>query len=126
MVVKVTVDRQRAPIAEGLQKPLNLPTQLEPKLRSQASGADTSESLRPEADEPSMKSSATVDEEIHFPGGRQGTAFEKVQVKGDSELRTIGQGIDGVFPASTVDYHTCPPERPGVVAGHNGVGDPCG
>ena len=49
MVVQVTVDRQRAPIAEGLEKPLNLPTQLEPKLRSQASGAGTCESLRPEA-----------------------------------------------------------------------------
>ena len=73
-----------------------------------------------------MKSSATVDEEIHFPGGRKRTAFEEVQVKGDRELRTMGQGVDGMFPASTVDYDTGSPERTGVMAGHNAVGDACG
>ena len=73
-----------------------------------------------------MKSSATVDQEIHFRRGRKRTALEKVQMKINSKLRTMGQGLDRTLPAGTVDHDTGSSERTGVMAGHDGIGDSCG
>ena len=123
MVVHVAVDRQRTPIAERPQEPLDLPSKLQPNLGAQTRRAGARKPLHPQRGEPPMEPAAIVNEQIQPRGVGKRVALEQVQVQRNGQVRTKPKCGDRMVPAGTVGHHARTAQPPVVTARHDGVGD---